>query len=120
MKDSPGGRLYYRVLPVDTHGANGAAVTGSFTLPKVMRVSVGGFLVRGQPASVTINATDVAGHAVRFGKVTITGAGLRTKRVKLNKRGRRNVTLKPRRRGNVTVVVRHKGYVDGSALVGVA
>src|SRR4051794_5587097 len=99
MKDSPGGRLYYRVVPVDTHGSNGADSTGSFVLPKRMHVSFSGFLVRGQRSKITITATDVAGHPVRFGRVTITGAGLHTRRVRLNKHGKVAVGLTVRRRG---------------------
>jgi hypothetical protein len=53
---------------------------------------------------------------VKKAHVTITGAGLRTKRVKLDRHGRVNVTLKPRKRGTVTVLVHLKGYVDGTAL----
>jgi hypothetical protein len=119
LKDSPGGRLYYRVLPVDTHGSNGAESVGTFTLPKRMQVTITGFVVRGTPSKLTIKATDAAGHAVRFGRVTITGAGLHTKRKRLNRHGQVNVTLKARRRGKVTVLVRKKGYVDGSAISGV-
>jgi hypothetical protein len=120
LKDSPGGRLYYRVAPIDTHGSTGAAVVGSFTLPKAMRVSVSGFLLHGVRSKITIAATDVAGHAVRAGKVTITGAGLRTKRTHLNRHGKVTVTLKTRRRGKVTVLIRKKGYVDGTAVTGVS
>jgi hypothetical protein len=116
LKNSPGGRLYYRVAPVDTHGGYGAAVTGSFTLPKAMRVRRSGLLFRGRPSRITIAATDVAGHAVKRGKVTITGAGLRTKRARLNKRGTVIVTLTPRKSGKVTILVRRKGYADGTAL----
>jgi hypothetical protein len=116
LKDSPGGRLYYLVAPIDTHGSTGAAVVGSFTLPKVMHVNFSGSLNRGRPGVLSITATDAAGHAVKKARVTITGAGLRTKRVKLSKHGKVNVRLKPRRRGTVTVLVHLKGYVDGTAL----
>jgi hypothetical protein len=116
MKSSPGGRLYYRVAPVDTHGGTGATAVGSFTLPKVMHVSLFGGLARNLSSRVLITATDARGHAVKRARVTITGAGMHTRRVKLSKHGKVNVTLKPRRRGTVTVLVHLKGYVDGTAL----
>jgi hypothetical protein len=118
LKDSPGGRLYYRILPIDSHGSNGAEATGTFTLPKVMRITISGFLIRGSGGKITIKATDVAGHAVRAGRVTITGAAMRTRRTRLNRHGQVTVKLKPRTRGKVTVVVHKKGYVDGTAITG--
>lgn len=119
LKDSPGGRLYYRVMPVDTHGSLGADVTGTFTLPKKMRVSFTGGLARGKAGHLTITATDAAGHALRRARVTITGAGMHTKRLRLSRRGRANVTLRPHKRGTVTILVHLKGYVDGTALANV-
>jgi hypothetical protein len=120
LKDSPGGRLYYRVTPVDTHGSNGAEATGSFTLPKQMRIGVSGYLVRGAASKLTIKVTDAAGHAVRSARVTITGAGMRTRRIHANRRGQVKVTLTAHRRGKVTIVGHKKGYVDGTAITGVA
>jgi hypothetical protein len=116
LKNSPGGRMYYRVAPVDTHGNYGAEVTGTFTLPKVMHVSLSGVLTSGKPSLIRITARDAAGHVVKKAKVTITGAGMPTKRVRLNQHGQIAVTLTPHRRGTVTFLAHLKGYVDGTAL----
>lgn len=119
LKDSPGGRLYYRVIPTDTHGGNGAEATGTFTLPRAMRVTLLGILLRGKSSKMTIKVKDSAGRVVRSARVTITGAGMRTRRTRLNRHGRVTVTLRARRPGKVTVQVQQKGYMDGSAITNV-
>jgi hypothetical protein len=109
-----GGRLFWRVAPVDDGGSTGAYATGSFVLPRGMRVRASGLLKRGRRGRLSITVTDRAGKPVRKAQVTITGAGMRTRRVRTNKRGTAAIAVTPRRRGLVTVSARLKGYADGT------
>jgi hypothetical protein len=109
-----GGRLYWRVAVVDSGNNIGAYKMGSFVLPKGMRISIFALLSKGKSARLPISVTDAKGKAVRGARVTITGAGIRTKRATTNRKGKANVTIRPRKRGTITVVVRKKGFADGS------
>jgi hypothetical protein len=117
LRRSPGGRLYWRVAPVDDAGGHGAFATGSFVLPKAMRVTAIGVLTRGRTGRVTIVARDAKGRLVKRARVTITGAGIATRRKKTNRKGSAVVKVRPRKRGTITVVVRRKGFADGSATI---
>jgi hypothetical protein len=115
LRNSPGGRLYWRVAPIDSGGNRGAYATGSFVLPKSMRVTAFGLLRKGASGKLLVTAKDAKGRSVKGGRVTVTGAGIPTRRARTNRRGQVNVSIRPRKRGTITVVVRHKGYADGSA-----
>jgi hypothetical protein len=114
---SPGGRLYWRVTPVDDSGARGAYATGSFVLPKAMDVAAIGLLRHGRAGRLTIIVRDRKRHAVKSVRLTITGAGIATRRVRTNRKGQVVVRVKPRKRGTITIVGRHSGFADGSKTV---
>jgi hypothetical protein len=109
-----GGRLFWRVAPIDDGGSTGAYATGSFVLPRGMRVRASGLLARGRRGRLSITVTDAAGKPVRKARLTITGAGMRTRRARTNGQGTVTVAVTPRRRGLVTVSARLKGYADGT------
>jgi hypothetical protein len=112
---SDGGTLYWRVAAVDAGGNVGAFKTGSFVLPKGMRISISGSLRRGRTSAVKITVTGGRSHApIRGARVTITGAGIRTLRAITNRGGRATRLLTPRRRGTLTVTVRRKGFADAT------
>jgi hypothetical protein len=114
---SPGGRLYWRVTPVDDRGGHGAYAIGSFVLPKGMSITTSGLLRKGHAGHLTIYVRDAKRKAIRGAKVTITGAGLATKRAKTNRKGLVSVSVRPRKRGKITVVGHRKGFADGSAAI---
>jgi hypothetical protein len=117
LRRSPGGRLYWRVAPIDDRGSTGAYATGSFVLPKAMRISAFGLLRKGRSAEVSIRVRDAKGRGVKGAKLTITGSGIATRRKKTNGAGEARVTVRPRRIGLITVIGRRKGFADGSATV---
>jgi hypothetical protein len=117
LNRSPGGRLYWRVAPVDDSGAHGAYATGSFVLPKRMTLTASGLMRKGRAGRITILVRDGKRHAVKSVRLTLTGAGIRTRRVRTNKKGTAIVRIKPRKRGTITVLGRHGGFADGSTTV---
>jgi hypothetical protein len=117
---SPGGRLYWRVSPIDDAGAHGAYATGSFVLPKSMIVSAVGLLRRGHAGQLTFTVRDAKRHAVKSARLMITGAGIATRRVRTNRKGIAVVRIRPRKRGTITVVGRRAGFADGSTTVSVS
>ncbi len=82
-----GGRLYWRVGAIDTGGNIGAYSTGSFVLPRGMRVSINALLRRGKPAIATITVKNASNRAIRGARVTISGVGIRTLRRTTNRKG---------------------------------
>jgi hypothetical protein len=117
LRNSPGGRLFWRVAPIDSAGNKGAYATGSFVLPKGMRITAFGLLRKGKSARVSISAANMNRKAIKGARVTVTGAGIPTKRATTNRKGQVNVTIRPRKRGTITVVVHKKGFADGSSTV---
>jgi hypothetical protein len=110
-----GGRLHWRVAVVDSGGNTGAYKTGSFVLPKGMRVTLSALLHKGRAGVLGITVRDARNRAIKKAKVTITGAGMRTRRATTNRLGKATRRVTPRKRGTVTVIVRRKGFADGSA-----
>ena len=117
LNRSPGGRLYWRVAPVDDSGAHGAYATGSFVLPKRMTIIASGLMRKGRAGRITILVRDGKRHAVKSVRLTLTGAGIGTRRVRTNKKGSAIVRIKPRKRGTITVLGRHSRFADGSTTV---
>jgi hypothetical protein len=108
-----GGTLYWRVAVVDSGGNVGAFKTGSFVLPKGLRISITGLLRRGRRSQVTITVRSArTSKAVRGARLTITGAGIRTTRRSTNRRGIVRVSLTPTKAGTLTVAARRKGFRD--------
>jgi hypothetical protein len=110
-----GGRLYWRVGAIDSGGNTGAYATGSFVLPRGMRVGIFAVLERGTASVATITVTNARNRPIRGARVTISGVGIRTLRRTTNRKGVVKVRVKPRRRGKLTVTVRRQGYADGLA-----
>jgi hypothetical protein len=117
LRRSPGGRLYWRVTPIDDANGHGAYASGSFVFPKAMTLTVVGGLRKRHPGRLTVLARDSKHHALRKVRLTISGAGIATRRVKTNRRGTAVVTIRPRKSGKVTVVGRLKGFADGSKTI---
>jgi hypothetical protein len=108
-----GGTLYWRVAAVDSGGNVGAFKTGSFVLPKGLRISITGLLRHGRRSQVTITVRSArTSKAVRGARITITGAGIRTTRRSTNRRGIVMVSLTPGKAGTLTVSARRKGFRD--------
>jgi hypothetical protein len=117
LRRSPGGRLYWRVAPIDDANGHGAYASGSFVFPKSMTLSAVGGLRKRQSGRLTVMVRDAKHHALRKVRLTISGAGIATKRVKTNRRGIAIVRVKPRKSGKITLVGRLKGFADGSKTV---
>lgn len=105
-----GGKLYWRVQALDEGNAAGTAATGTFSLPKGIKVSVTARLRRGVTSKVSVRLTDTRGGKVSKATVRVKGAGLRSLKRTSSTRGRLTLRLRPRRRGTVTLSVSKLGY----------
>jgi Flp pilus assembly protein protease CpaA len=112
-----GGTLYWRVATIDEGNNVGGYTTGTFSLPKRIKVAVKGNLRRGSRARITVKVTDVRGRKVRKAKVRVTGAGLRAIAKRTTARGTTTFQLRPPRKGKVLFLASKGGYRSGSTAV---
>jgi len=112
-----GGTLYWRVASIDEGGNVGGFTTGTFALPKQIKVTVKGRLMRGSTATATVAVTDARGRPVSRAKVRVSGAGIGTVAKRTTRRGRITFRLRPRHRGTVTFSASKGGYRAGSKRV---
>jgi hypothetical protein len=112
-----GGTLYWRVASIDEGGNVGGYTTGTFSLPKRIKVVVKGALRHRVRTSVSVKVTDARGRSIRKAKVRVSGGGIRIQAKRTTKRGTIVFRLRPGRRGNVTFVASKGGYRSGSATV---
>jgi hypothetical protein len=115
-----GGRLYWRVASLDEGNNAGGFTTGTFSLPKQLRVKVSGALRRGRHGAIVVTVSDPRGGRIRKAKVRATGAGLRSLAKRTTKRGTVVFRLRPRRGGKVVFQASKGGYRSGSATLKVA
>lgn len=112
-----GGRFFWRVASRDHGRTVGAYASGSFSLPRPLRVATRGTLRRGRVARLTISVARGDGRPASGVVVRVRGKGLRTLRRKVDKRGGVRLTLRPRTRTRLTVSATKKGYQEGLATV---
>jgi hypothetical protein len=112
-----GGRLYWRVASLDEGNFLGGWTTGTFSLPKQIKVVVQGSLRRGVTKPVTVTVTDTRGRAIRKAKVHVSGGGIASKAKRTSLRGTTTFQLRPGRRGTVKFLASKGGYRTGSVVV---
>jgi hypothetical protein len=110
-----GGVLHWRVASVDEGNNLGGFTSGTFSLPKRIKIRLNGNLRRGQEARITVSVTDTRGRGVRRAKVRVGGSGMRVLSKRTTKRGTTAFRLRPRRAGTVTFLATKGGYRSGSA-----
>jgi hypothetical protein len=110
-----GGTLYWRVAAVDEGQNVGAWAVRSLALPKAMRVSVAGVLLKAKRGIATVTITDAKGRPVRGARVRASGAGVRTRPKRSGRRGSVRFRVRPRKKGMVVFRARKSGYVPGKA-----
>ena len=112
---SNGGRLFWRIAPLDELNNAGGYASGTLALPRGLRVSVRGSLARRARGTVAVRVTNAKNRAVPRARVTPTGAGVRARPRRTNRRGAVNFVLRPARRGSLSFVVTKRGYRSGKA-----
>lgn len=110
-----GGRLYWRVAPVDELNNVGGYATGTLALPRGLRVVVSGTLVKRVRRTVTVRVTNAKNRPVPRARVKARGAGVRARPRRTRRRGIAKFALRPRKRGTVTFSVTKRGYRGGKA-----
>jgi hypothetical protein len=109
-----GGRLYWRIAPVDQLNNAGGYATGTLALPKGLRVMVSGSLVKRSRRAVTVRVTNAKNRPVPRARVKVRGPGVRARK-RTGRRGVSTFTLRPSKRGVVTFTVTKRGYRAGKA-----
>jgi hypothetical protein len=105
-----GGRIYWRVAPVDSGRNLGAYATGSFALPRAPGITATGTLRKGHRGTFTVTVKTAARNALRKAKVTISGAGVTRVTRRTGKKGTATFRLRPRRKGSIAIRVQARGY----------
>jgi hypothetical protein len=112
-----GGTLYWRVAAVDEGQNVGAWTARSLALPKSMRVSVSGALMRARRGIATVTVTDARGRPVRGAQIRASGAGVRAHPKRSGRKGTARFRMRPRRKGTVVFRARKSGYTPGRAVL---
>ena len=115
-----GGKLYWRVASVDEGGNAGGWTSGTFSLPKRIKITLSGNLRRGVNGAIRVAVTDSRGHKVRKAQVRVKGAGVASLARRTSAKGTTVFKLRPRRRGKIVFQVTRGGYRAGSASLMVA
>lgn len=110
-----GGTLYWRVQAMDEGKTRGASASGTFTLPRGITVKLTGRAYRGKSTRLKLQALDTRGMAVAKASVRLTGAGLKSKTKKTDKRGRVTFDVKAKKRGTLVFSVTKNGFRTGNA-----
>jgi hypothetical protein len=106
-----GGRLFWRVAPVDADNNVGDwSAVQQFGRPQVMRMRSTGIPVRARKTTITVTVT-TGRAAVARARVRIWGAGMRARAKYTNAQGRASFTITPRKRGRVYVAATKSGFV---------
>lgn len=114
-----GGNIYWRVVPTDEGGAEGAAAMGRFVFPKHIRVTTPSSITPRKYTVVTIKLVDSRGAAVTKAMVRLTGAGVK-RALRTDKRGRVKFRIRPRRSGKIKVAASKRGFYSGTAFFAAA
>ena len=110
-----GGTLYFRVATIDQGGNQGAWTTGTFTLPRALRVSSPGEIARRPVKKFTLKVTDARGRVVKGVRVRLSGAPLRRAVARrTDKRGKVTFKIAFRRKGTVKILATRKGFVSAA------
>jgi hypothetical protein len=107
-----GGTLHWRVASADAGSNQGAWTTGTFVVPKRMRVTAVGRLRRGRAGLAEVRVKDASGRPVARALVRVNGRGLRSVARRTSTKGTVRMRLTPRRAATLTVTVTRKGYRD--------
>jgi hypothetical protein len=112
-----GGLLYWRVAALDEDNNVGGWATGTFKLPRAMRVTVSGFLLKRKRGMVMVSVQTTKGKAIRRARVKVGGAGVRVRPKRTRRNGTAKFRLRARRTGNVTFTVSKRGYRTAKAVL---
>jgi hypothetical protein len=112
-----GGPLYWRVAGVDEGNNVGGFTSGTFALPKRIKLVLTGSLRKGKRGAIKVKVMDARGRLVSKAKVRVAGAGLRALAKRTTKRGTTVFNLRPSRKGSISFQASKGGYRKGSAIL---
>jgi hypothetical protein len=110
-----GGSFWWRVAAMDK-----ARNVGDFTtaqridILKRLRVLVSGRPLRRRWAKLLVRVTDSSAKPVAAATVTVSGAGVRSKRARTNRRGQVTFRVRPRKRGRLLFSAKKAGFGPGA------
>jgi hypothetical protein len=110
-----GGSFWWRVAAMDK-----ARNVGDFTaaqridILKRLRVLVSGRPLRRRWAKLLVRVSDSSGKPVAAATVTVSGAGIRSRRAKTNRSGQVRFKVRPRKRGRLMFSAKKAGFGAGA------
>jgi hypothetical protein len=110
-----GGSFWWRVAAMDK-----ARNVGDFTtahridILKRLRVLVSGRPLRRRWARLLVRVSDSSGKPVAAATVTVSGAGVRSRRARTNRAGRVTFKVRPRKRGRLVFSAKKAGFAPGA------
>ncbi|MFL6183238.1 MAG: hypothetical protein ACJ73J_13155, partial [Actinomycetes bacterium] len=110
-----GGKLYWRVASLDEGNTLGGWTTGSFSLPKRIKLELSGNLRRGRKGAVRVKVIDSRGHKVTKAQVRVKGAGVVVPGRRTSRKGMTVFKVRPRHSGKLVFTATRGGYRAGSA-----
>jgi hypothetical protein len=112
-----GGVLYWRVAALDEDNNVGGWATGTFKLPRAMRVMALGFLTKRKRGVVTVAVQTTKGKPIKRARVKVRGAGVRARPKRTRQDGTVKFRVRARRSGSITLTVTKRGYRTGKAVL---
>jgi hypothetical protein len=113
-----GGTIYWRVAAVDEGNNIGAWTVRSITLPKRMRFTAVGLLVRKHRGIATVTVTNAKGRPLAGARIRAAGAGIRRTR-RSSRKGIALFKLRPRRSGTIVFRATKAGFRSSRATLDV-
>jgi hypothetical protein len=113
-----GGTLYWRVAAMDDKRNVGEfAPTQRIDIAERLRVTLAGQPRRRRWTRVTVTVSNPARRAVAAATVRVSGAGMRPRSARTNRRGRVVFRLRPPKRGRLTFTATKRGFAAGAGSV---
>ena len=110
-----GGKLWWRLAVVDEGGNVGAYTTGRRgAAARDEGHACKGSLTPRRRGTLIVTVRDAKGRAVRKALVRVSGAGARGRK-RTSRKGVAKIRVRPTRRGTIKIVVKRRGFKNGSA-----
>jgi hypothetical protein len=110
-----GGTLFWRVAAMDKSGNVGEfAPTQRIDIGQRLRMTLAGQPRRRRWTRVTVTVTNPARRPVAAAAVRVSGAGMRARTARTNRRGRAIFRVRPPKRGRLTFTATKRGFRAGS------
>jgi hypothetical protein len=110
-----GGSFWWRVAAMDkARNVGDFSPAQRLVILKRLRVLVSGRAKRRRWAKLLVRVSDSSGRPVAAATVTVSGAGVRSKRARTNRRGQVTFKVRPRKRGRLMFSAKKAGFGPGA------